>query len=133
MTGDRMLVAVLLTLAVAVSANSWLGKSQRTESHFTERLSDACDKTYQGVCVISWPTKSQRTKSLFTARSAGVSSGACDERYQGACVPIASDVDCAGGRGNGPAYFRGPAAYEGSDPYGLDSDGDGILCEPSFE
>src|SRR5262249_2690692 len=28
----------------------------------------------------------------------------CDPNYSGACVPIASDVDCAGGSGNGPAY-----------------------------
>ena len=58
------------------------------------------------------------------------SSGECDPRYQGVCVPIASDVDCAGGNGNGPAYFPGPAKYEGTDPYGLDRDRDGILCEP---
>ncbi len=31
----------------------------------------------------------------------------CDPNYSG-CVPIASDVDCAGGSGNGPAYVRGP-------------------------
>src|SRR5882724_5684914 len=32
----------------------------------------------------------------------------CDPNYSGACVPIASDVDCAGGSGNGPAYVQGP-------------------------
>ena len=32
----------------------------------------------------------------------------CDPNYTGACVPIASDVDCAGGSGNGPAYVEGP-------------------------
>ena len=32
----------------------------------------------------------------------------CDPNYTGACVPIASDVDCAGGSGNGPAYVAGP-------------------------
>jgi uncharacterized protein YabE (DUF348 family) len=26
----------------------------------------------------------------------------CDRNYSGACVPVASDVDCAGGSGNGP-------------------------------
>ena len=61
------------------------------------------------------------------------SSSDCDSHYQGVCVPIASDVDCAGGNGNGPAYFPGPAAYEGTDPYGLDRDRDGILCEPNPE
>jgi hypothetical protein len=32
---------------------------------------------------------------------------ACDPNYSGACVPIASDVDCASGSGNGPAYVSG--------------------------
>lgn len=53
----------------------------------------------------------------------------CDQNYAGACVPIASDVDCAGGSGNGPAYVRGPVTVVGSDIYGLDRDGDGVGCE----
>nr|WP_053732286.1 hypothetical protein [Nocardia sp. NRRL S-836] len=52
----------------------------------------------------------------------------CDPNYSG-CVPIASDVDCAGGSGNGPAYVVGPIRVIGSDIYGLDSDHDGIACE----
>lgn len=53
----------------------------------------------------------------------------CDPNYSGACVPIASDVDCAGGSGNGPAYVQGPVQVIGTDIYGLDRDGDGIGCE----
>jgi hypothetical protein len=54
----------------------------------------------------------------------------CDPNYSGACVPIASDVDCAGGSGNGPAYVRGPVNVVGEDIYGLDGkDGDGVGCE----
>ena len=52
----------------------------------------------------------------------------CDPNDSG-CVPIASDVDCAGGSGNGPAYVRGPVQVIGSDIYGLDRDGDGIACD----
>lgn len=52
----------------------------------------------------------------------------CDPNYSG-CVPIASDVDCAGGSGNGPAYVQGPVSVIGVDIYGLDRDGDGIGCE----
>ncbi|MEV7605148.1 hypothetical protein AB0N65_06890 [Paenarthrobacter sp. NPDC089322] len=52
----------------------------------------------------------------------------CDPNYSG-CVPVASDVDCAGGSGNGPAYVRGPVTVVGSDIYKLDSDHDGIGCE----
>lgn len=56
------------------------------------------------------------------------SSGNCDENYADACVPIASDVDCAGGKGNGPAYFDGVARVVGRDIYKLDGDGDGWAC-----
>jgi resuscitation-promoting factor RpfB len=53
----------------------------------------------------------------------------CDPNYSGACVPIASDVDCAGGSGNGPAYVDGPVRVIGRDIYDLDANGDGIGCE----
>jgi hypothetical protein len=44
-------------------------------------------------------------------------------------VPIASDVDCKPGKGNGPAYVTGPIRVIGPDVYGLDSDNDGVGCE----
>jgi hypothetical protein len=53
----------------------------------------------------------------------------CDPNYSGQCVPIASDVDCAGGGGNGPAYTKGPVRIIGTDIYKLDRDGDGIACD----
>lgn len=52
----------------------------------------------------------------------------CNSNYSG-CVPIASDVDCAGGSGNGPEYVSGPIQVIGSDIYDLDRDNDGIACE----
>jgi resuscitation-promoting factor RpfB len=53
----------------------------------------------------------------------------CDPNYTGACVPVASDVDCGGGSGDGPAYVDGPVRIVGSDVYDLDRDGDGIACD----
>jgi len=53
----------------------------------------------------------------------------CDPNYTGNCVPIASDVDCAGGKGNGPAYVRGPVYVVVSDNYGLDRDMDRVGCK----
>jgi len=53
----------------------------------------------------------------------------CDPNYGGVCVPIASDVDCAKGSGNGPAYVNGPVLVVGVDIYKLDRDGDGVACE----
>lgn len=53
----------------------------------------------------------------------------CDPNYSG-CVPIARDVDCAGGSGDGPAYVKGPVRVIGKDIYGLDKGGEpGIGCE----
>lgn len=63
-----------------------------------------------------------------TAAPAPPAPSGCDPNYSG-CVPIASDVDCAGGSGNGPAYVSGPVQVIGSDIYDLDSDGDGWGCE----
>ena len=53
----------------------------------------------------------------------------CDPNYSG-CVPVASDVDCAGGSGDGPKYVEGPVSVIGEDIYGLDDDdNDGTACE----
>jgi hypothetical protein len=46
------------------------------------------------------------------------------------CAPIASDVDCDGGSGNGLGY-TGRVRVIGPDGYGLDDHGDGIGCESS--
>jgi len=60
----------------------------------------------------------------------GVSKRKCDPNYRGACLrPNVSDYDCAGGRGNGPYYVRGPVRVVGRDHYGLDADRDGVGCE----
>ena len=51
----------------------------------------------------------------------------CHPSYE-PCVPIASDVDCEGGSGNGPAY-TGMVRVVGPDEYDLDRDGDGVACD----
>jgi hypothetical protein len=56
------------------------------------------------------------------------STGTCTPGYS-PCLPPASDYDCAGGSGDGPKYVYGTVRVTGSDPYGLDSDGDGYGCE----
>jgi len=63
------------------------------------------------------------------ASFSGGGGGGCNSNYSGACVPIASDVDCGGGSGNGPSYVYGTVRVVGNDVYGLDSDGDGYGCE----
>ena len=65
--------------------------------------------------------------SVFVANAAKAQE--CHPSYIGACVPVASDVDCAGGSGNGPEYVVGPVEVIGPDVYGLDRDNDGVGCE----
>jgi hypothetical protein len=56
----------------------------------------------------------------------------CDPSYVGQCLHDGiGDYDCAGGSGNGPNYVSGPVRVVGSDPFGLDADGDGTGCENS--
>ena len=75
-------------------------------------------------------SKQPRTQVTVVGTKVEEESGSsgCDPNYSG-CVPIASDVDCSGGTGNGPAYVQGPVTVIGHDVYGLDRDGDGIGCE----
>ncbi len=61
--------------------------------------------------------------------SAAPADDGCHPNYADACVPIAEDVDCAGGSGNGPAYVRGPVRVVGEDVYDLDRNNDGVACE----
>lgn len=68
---------------------------------------------------------------MMTWSTGSAHSQECHPSYEEQCVPIASDVDCAGGSGNGPAYTRGPVRVVGPDEYGLDRDGDGWACENS--
>ncbi|HEX5740904.1 MAG TPA: G5 domain-containing protein [Pilimelia sp.] len=58
----------------------------------------------------------------------GTRAESCDTHYAGGCVPVARDVDCRGGSGDGPAYVSGPVRVVGADVYRLDDD-DGIACE----
>ena len=74
-------------------------------------------------------TANARSRSTTTAAPAFAAPSGCHPSYEGACVPAdASDVDCAGGSGNGPAYV-GRVSVVGPDVYDLDRDGDGVGCE----
>lgn len=52
----------------------------------------------------------------------------CKKGYK-PCLHPASDYDCADGGGDGPKYVYQSVKVTGSDPYGLDSDNDGIGCD----
>lgn len=84
--------------------------------------------TTSKIVPTSKPTAKRTTIKPSVARTTSKPKPQCDPNYAGGCVPIASDVDCAGGSGNGPRYFSGTARVVGRDIYDLDRDNDGIAC-----
>jgi hypothetical protein len=63
-----------------------------------------------------------------TTQSSG--RGGCDPSYPDTCLLDGiGDYDCAGGRGDGPNYVKGPIRVLAPDPFDLDSNGNGWGCE----
>jgi endonuclease YncB( thermonuclease family) len=83
------------------------------------------------VPVVAAPTTRVTVARPATTTTKAPAAGGCHPSYSGACVPAGvSDVDCAGGSGDGPAYVSTKRfSVVGPDVYRLDSDGDGVACE----
>ena len=87
------------------------------------------DFSYQGTTTTT--TSTTTTTTTTPPSSGGDGGGQCHPSYEGECVPAGvSDVDCAGGSGDGP-YYAGRVTVVGYDEYGLDHDSDGVGCESS--
>jgi len=122
--------------AVSMAPAESLGKRSTTEA--APATSTSTSTTAPAIQTVSTssvpaataaaPTAAVRTEPPPTVASTEPPASTCDPNYSG-CVPIASDVDCEGGSGNGPAYVKGPINVVGTDIYGLDRDKDGIACE----
>ena len=102
-----------VTAAGVVLASVILGQACRASNSPGTK---AADRSNSNTSVAAAPLPPRQTDSQ------------CDPNYS-PCVPIASDVDCAGGKGNGPAYVKGPVRVIGKDIYKLDRDRNGIGCE----
>jgi hypothetical protein len=114
------------------SSSGWHSVSHRTLTSrsrysFTLRPKHTGRSTYRVVLpkAQSRPRSVSRSVTL-TVRPKPAAN--CTAGYR-PCIAPGSDVDCAGGSGNGPRYVRGPVYVTGSDPYDLDRDGDGVACE----
>lgn len=84
--------------------------------------------------VVSVPASTAPPSTASPATTAALrvaASTGCHPSYTGACLPPnASDVDCAGGSGNGPVYATEKNfGVVGPDVFDLDRDGDGVACE----
>ena len=127
--------AVTVDDASAELGTSWVstgGADGVRSSTFSVTVTDGVETGRVMVAdVVSTPPVDQvttiGTKPAPVAAPAPAAS-TCDPNY-GGCVPIASDVDCAGGSGNGPAYVDGVVAVIGSDIYDLDRDNNGFGCD----
>jgi hypothetical protein len=120
-----LFLLVLLFLNNCSPNYSYTPKSSLKDSHSTQTTIRSSSTKKTSLKNTSTP-KQTINKPVYPLELQ--ESNDCDPNYSG-CVPIASDVDCAGGKGNGPAYVRGPVKVIGSDIYGLDRDKDGFGCE----
>jgi len=81
------------------------------------------------VLIISMLFLGGKVEDLFTKNSDPVFRppvAACDPNYSGACIPPPPpNLDCDDLRAMG---IQGELKVVGSDPHGLDPDGDGIAC-----
>jgi hypothetical protein len=109
-------LAVILGAGVAFGAAGG-GTTQTTTVHRTTT------ETRLGRVETVVTTQTQTEIVTETATSASASSSStCDPNYSGGCVPVyPPDVDCSD--------LSGPVTVVGSDPHGLDADGDGSACE----
>lgn len=121
--------AVATTTAIAPAATATTAALAATTS--TAPTTTTTTTTVAPTTTAVAPTTNTTTTPSAPATTVPTTAdraASCDPNYSG-CVPIASDVDCAGGSGNGPAYVSGPVRVVGVDIYGLDRDRDGVGCE----
>ncbi len=112
------------TVAVDTTPSTSIGTSTTTTTTTTSTSQAPTSSTPTSMPTTTAPAHMSTT----TDQGSSTTTQSCDPNYSG-CVPIASDVDCEGAGGDGPAYVRGPVRVIGTDIYGLDRNGNGIGCE----
>jgi hypothetical protein len=72
---------------------------------------------------VKYRTVTEQAPAVDATDGGAAGGDGCSPEYSGACVPDdAGDVDCT-------ELADSDFASVGSDPYGLDADGDGVACE----
>jgi beta-lactam-binding protein with PASTA domain len=135
-TGKRLELGAVLMLIVAkplptipavVGMNSGAAKQALQSRGFEIQVSLQFSDAPKGTVVSQTPPGGTRARPGREVRIVVSKGKNCTPGYS-PCLPPASDYDCAGGSGDGPKY-TGRVTVRGSDPYGLDADGDGVGCE----
>ena len=117
--------------AKAAAARAAAAKAAAAKAAVAKAAAEKAAADKASAAAASAKASAAQAAQASAARQAQASSQAapvCTPGYS-PCIPPGPDVDCAGGSGNGPRYVQGPVTVTGSDPYGLDSDHDGIGCE----
>jgi hypothetical protein len=117
--------------AKAAAAKAAAAKAAAAKAAAAKAAAEKAAADKASAAAASAKASAAQAAQASAARQAQASSQAapvCTPGYS-PCIPPGPDVDCAGGSGNGPRYVQGPVTVTGSDPYGLDSDHDGIGCE----
>jgi endonuclease YncB( thermonuclease family) len=126
---------VNLTLVARGAASVWFYGGVRgryaVRLDTAARAARAARRGLWGACRGTRYDPTAGVQTVAAAAKADSSATAkCHPSYRGACLdPAASDYDCAGGKGDGPRYVRGPIRVVGPDVFRLDGDGDGIACD----
>jgi hypothetical protein len=93
----------------------------RTQTVTKTRVKTRIKIKYKTQIKVKYRTVTEPAVSAADALPADDSG--CSDEYTGACVPAdAGDVDCG-------ELLDSDFDSVGSDPYGLDADGDGVACE----
>lgn len=115
------------TKASSVSA---LGSSETTSttSKPERTTSTSTSTTVASTTTTEAPTTTEPPTTAPPTTKAAAPAPNCTPGYD-PCIPPGSDVDCSGGKGNGPRYVDGPVYVTGPDVYDLDRDGNGVGCQ----
>ena len=114
--------------ARAAAAKAAAAKAQAEKAAAAERAASQQAAADRAAAAQASAAQAAQGSAAPQAQASPPAAAACTPGYS-PCIPPGPDVDCAGGSGNGPRYVQGPITVTGSDPYGLDSDHDGIGCE----
>ncbi len=136
-----LVIAVPLPSVPAIGGQSGAAALQtlRSAGFRTRTIHKTVSSGAEGVVLSQSPRAGQRVQphALVTIVVAHVvrpvastppQTANCTPGYS-PCLAPAYDYDCSGGSGDGPKYVYGTVRVTGSDPYGLDADGDGYGCD----
>jgi hypothetical protein len=146
-------VALIAALALALSAcatapkDFYANPSKPKDTALCRAVIETKDTKFQADAAAELnrrgltAEKCQNMVAMETTAIVGITALAAGVAVVAACTngcpgggytpPRYNDVDCAGGKGDGPYWQYGPIYVGGYDPNGLDADGDGVGCEAS--